>query len=155
MPVSRTVHTSSETETLAFGHALARELAPGTLVALTGDLGAGKTALVRGICDALGCGEQVTSPTFTIVNEYEGSHRVLHCDLYRLETMEEMLEIGLDEVFRSDAVILVEWAERAVALLPLPRIEIRAAHGANEHERTFTVHTCDDETRTLLHPLHP
>lgn len=148
------VRTSSETETLAFGHALARELAPGMLVALTGDLGAGKTALVRGICEALACGEQVTSPTFTIVNEYEGSHRVLHCDLYRLETMEDMLEIGLDEVFRSDAVILVEWAERAVALLPLPRLEIRATHGGNEHERAFELHTCHDESTTLLHAPH-
>lgn len=149
------VHTSSETETLAFGHLLARELAPGMLVALTGELGAGKTALVRGICEGLGCGGQVTSPTFTIVNEYEGNHRVLHCDLYRLETMEEMLEIGLDELFRSDAVILVEWAERAVTLLPLPRLEIRATHGGNEHERSFELHTCHDDATTVLHAPHP
>ncbi len=145
-----TVVTSSEAETLAFGRELARTLVGGALIALTGDLGTGKTALVRGICEGLECGEQVTSPTFTIVNEYHGIQRVLHCDLYRLETMEEMLEIGLDELFRSDAVILVEWAERATALLPLPRLEISAGYGDSEHERIFTIHTCADDSTSIL-----
>lgn len=151
---SRSVRSTGTDVTHALGRQLAAELTPGILVALTGDLGTGKTALVRGICDGLGCGEQVTSPTFTIVNEYVGIVRVTHCDLYRLDSISEMLDIGLDDVFRSDAVVLVEWAERARPLLPVPRLEIRCSHGDDDDVRLLDIVMCEDDATSLLPRSH-
>ncbi|MDT8323130.1 MAG: tRNA (adenosine(37)-N6)-threonylcarbamoyltransferase complex ATPase subunit type 1 TsaE [Bacteroidota bacterium] len=131
--------TYGEDETRALGRAFAETLPADAVVAFSGDLGSGKTAFIRGICDTFSCGGQVSSPTFTIVNEYAGSRRVTHCDLYRLDNMTEMLEIGLDALFRDGGTVLVEWAERALPLLPLPRYEIAAAHGDSEAHRRFTV----------------
>ena len=87
--------THSESETEAVGEALATTLSPGTVIAFTGDLGAGKTAFTRGLARGLGISERVTSPTFTIVNEYEGGRLPLfHFDMYRLESSEELFDIG-------------------------------------------------------------
>lgn len=127
--------TYGEDETRRAGRMLAEQLPADALVALSGDLGTGKTAFIRGMCETFGCAEQVTSPSFTIINEYSGTRPVAHCDLYRLETVEEMLAIGLDELFASRRTVLVEWAERALPLLPLPRYEIAARHGSRPDER--------------------
>lgn len=145
-----------ERETREAGMSLAATLPSQALVAISGDLGSGKTALVRGICEYHGCEKQVTSPTFTIVNEYEGSIRILHIDLYRLSTVQEMLEIGLDELFRSEALVLVEWAERALPILPAPRVEIAARYGEEEHIRYYTVqHFGQDMDSILEAPISP
>jgi tRNA threonylcarbamoyladenosine biosynthesis protein TsaE len=139
------VVTTSEGETRALGRDIASKLGPGSVVALSGDLGTGKTALVRGICEFFGCADQVTSPTFTIMNDYRGSIPVNHCDLYRLHSIEEMLAIGFDDIFEPDCIVLVEWAERAVAILPTPRIEIICRHGEQEQTRRYLI-------ADVLHP---
>lgn len=103
--------TSSAGETETVGSRLARLLAPGDVVLLVGGLGAGKTTLVKGIARALGYGGEVTSPTFTLTHVYEGSRRVVHADLWRLERLAEVEQLALDE--EVDSVVVVEWGEAA------------------------------------------
>ncbi|MDH7516167.1 MAG: tRNA (adenosine(37)-N6)-threonylcarbamoyltransferase complex ATPase subunit type 1 TsaE [Bacteroidota bacterium] len=140
-------------ETHAFARALANRLDARSVVALCGELGSGKTVVVRGICDAFGCADQVTSPTFTLVHEYQGTRRIVHCDLYRLSSMEEMIETGMVEAFREDAIVLVEWAERALDLLPRPFLRIACEHGSGENERIFTVETVEPDGAVAPFPL--
>jgi tRNA threonylcarbamoyladenosine biosynthesis protein TsaE len=103
--------TNSEAETIALGRAWARDFAPGTVILLEGPLGAGKTALARGIAEGLGCDtDPVSSPTFTIVQEYKGPVRMQHVDLYRLSP-KEVDELGLDEL-GDGSVLVVEWPDR-------------------------------------------
>ena len=110
-------HSEAETETL--GARLAEGLRPGAVVACRGDLGVGKTAFTRGLARGLGCRERVTSPTFTIVNEYEGGRLPLfHFDLYRLERAEDLFDIGWDDYLDRGGVCAVEWSERAAEALP-------------------------------------
>jgi tRNA threonylcarbamoyladenosine biosynthesis protein TsaE len=116
--------TSSEDETVALGRSLASELPAKAVVLLIGNLGAGKTTLARGIVEGLGAadGDDVSSPTFTLIHEYG---HVYHVDLYRLETAAEVGTLGLEEIFDRDAVVLIEWGERFLDLMPRERIEIR------------------------------
>ena len=118
-----TITTSSVEGTRAFGRALAAHLRPGDVVVLTGDLGAGKTACSQGIAAGLGVTERVTSPTFTIVQEYEGDVPVQHLDLYRLGSVQEVLDLGLDETI-EDRVTLVEWGDVALDALPEEHLEL-------------------------------
>ena len=95
------------------------------MVAFFGPLGSGKTCLIQGICQGLNVANPVTSPCFVIINEYPGKIKVYHFDLYRLERIEELYELGYEEYFYGDGVCLVEWAEKAKSLLPEKRIEIQ------------------------------
>lgn len=105
--------THSQAETIAVGEQLGRELAAGDVLVLTGDLGAGKTQLTKGIAAALGCEGDVTSPTFTIEMVYEGGRLPLyHFDLYRLDDAEQLEDIGLYDVLGADGVCVVEWGEQ-------------------------------------------
>jgi len=98
---------------------VAAELSSGGVIALIGPLGAGKTVFVKGLAKALGLsGDDATSPTFTLINEYEGPVPLYHVDLYRLEQAEEIEELGLHEYFEGPGIVAVEWAERAAHLLP-------------------------------------
>jgi tRNA threonylcarbamoyladenosine biosynthesis protein TsaE len=100
-------------ETESLGEAWGREAKPGLIIALSGDLGAGKTQLVKGIARGLGIASRVLSPTFTLVNEYTGGRlRLFHLDLYRLETRAQILAAGLEEYLQPDGVAVIEWAER-------------------------------------------
>jgi tRNA threonylcarbamoyladenosine biosynthesis protein TsaE len=111
---SRIVETNSEEETRRFASQLAAELQPGSLILLSGDLGAGKTVFVRGLAEGLGVNpDDVTSPTFTLVHEYAGKLPLIHVDLYRLERA-ELDEIGLDSDLASRGVTAIEWPERLV-----------------------------------------
>ena len=110
--------THNEIETEALGETLARRLGPGDVVAYRGDLGAGKTAFTRGLARGLGCTGRVTSPTFTIVNEYEGRLPLFHFDLYRLEGEDALYDIGWEDYLARGGVCAVEWSERAEAALP-------------------------------------
>jgi tRNA threonylcarbamoyladenosine biosynthesis protein TsaE len=107
------VETASETETASAGEALGRELRPGGVVLLYGDLGAGKTAFVRGLARGVGANpDEVSSPTFTIVQEYAGDSTTLyHVDLYRLEPA-EIDDLGLEDLVAGDGIVAIEWAER-------------------------------------------
>jgi tRNA threonylcarbamoyladenosine biosynthesis protein TsaE len=110
--VTEEIRTSSEEETSAAGERLAASLHPGDVVLLYGDLGAGKTAFVRGLARGLGApAEDVSSPTFTIVQEYHGRATLYHVDLYRIEPA-EVDDLGLDELVCGDGIVAIEWAER-------------------------------------------
>ena len=121
-----TYRTTSEEETVALGERLARDLPARGVVLLTGNLGAGKTTLAKGIVSGLGAApaDEVSSPTFTLIHEY-GNGRVYHVDLYRLEEPRELATLGLEELFDRDALVLIEWGERFGQFLPAERTEIR------------------------------
>ena len=125
MGEQRTAHLADEAATLAFGQALLPLLSGPKLVYLHGDLGAGKTTLVRGILRALGHGGSVKSPTYTLLEPYEvGGRVVYHFDLYRIGDSEELDFIGMDELLDADALKLVEWPERGAGRLPDPDVDI-------------------------------
>ena len=130
----------SETETEAAGQALAAKLRPGDVVAYRGDLGAGKTAFTRGLARGLGCHGRVTSPTFTIVNEYEGPTPLFNLDLYRLGGEEELWDIGWEDYLARNGVCAVEWSEIAPGALPenTVYVTLRRCPGAEE-EREILV----------------
>lgn len=111
---------------MAFGRQLAASLKPGDVVALSGELGAGKTCLVKGIALGLGVPQQVTSPTFTLVHEYRGGTLPLyHVDLYRLDSVAQALAIGIEDYFDGPGVTVIEWAEKIEPLLPERTMRVR------------------------------
>jgi tRNA threonylcarbamoyladenosine biosynthesis protein TsaE len=119
--------TASEEETIALGERLAQTLPRGATVLLIGNLGAGKTTLAKGIVRGLGAAQpdEVSSPTFTLIHEYGSPPAVYHVDLYRLDSAREVATLGLDELFDTDALVVIEWGERFPELMPPDRIEIR------------------------------
>lgn len=133
------VKTQSPGETEALGKALAQILSPGSVVALRGELASGKTCLVRGMVSHFASDCLVSSPTFTIVNEYGNGPRIYHVDLYRLSHVREVIDLGYEELFDvPDGICVVEWAERAEDLLPPKRLDIILEH-AGEDQREITV----------------
>lgn len=120
--------THSPAQTRLLGEALAAQLAPGDVVILDGNLGAGKSELTRGIARGLGIDGPIPSPSFTILNVYEdGRIPLYHFDWYRLESPEELYELGMDEYLGGDGIAVVEWAERCPQAVPDERLEIRLA----------------------------
>jgi tRNA threonylcarbamoyladenosine biosynthesis protein TsaE len=117
-----TVETHSAEETIAFAHKLATLLTPGDVLTLEGDLGAGKTTFTKGIATGLGITRTLSSPTFTIVKEYEGKMPLYHMDVYRLEGSDE--DIGFDEYFHGNGIAVVEWAQFIEDYLPDERLNI-------------------------------
>lgn len=129
VPERLTLVLRSAEATQALGRALMGLLPDGALVALYGDLGAGKTCLVRGMAEAAGMADRVTSPTFTLVHEYRGARTLYHLDLYRMTAPEQVLDLGYEDLFDpKDGLCVVEWAERAEGLLPERRVDVRLAH---------------------------
>jgi tRNA threonylcarbamoyladenosine biosynthesis protein TsaE len=115
----------SETDTDAAGLALALLLQPGDVIALVGDLGAGKTRFVQAVAKGLGVPDEIVhSPTFTLIHEYPGRFPLRHCDAYRLKNPEEFADLGLDELFGEDGVAFVEWADRVAEDLPRDHLRI-------------------------------
>ena len=107
----QTYITHSEAETEALGESFASKIADGTVIAMYGDLGAGKTAFVRGLARGMGLSCRVSSPTFTIVNEYEGERELIHFDMYRLGSSDELFDIGWEDYLSRGGVCAVEWSE--------------------------------------------
>lgn len=142
--MEQTFITHSESETEALGAALGRLLQPGDVLALVGDLGAGKTCLARGVARGLGIDEPVTSPTFILVAEYATAcgFPLYHADCYRLDrAAPEAQAIGLDELLLDDGVAIVEWAERIESLLPTDHLRITlTALDDTRRELTFAPH---------------
>ncbi len=116
--MTRRLSSLTADETLAIGRRLSENLKPGDVVTLSGQLGAGKTTLVKGIASGLGVEEPVTSPTFTLIQEYEGRIPLYHVDLYRITEAEQLEDLGLEEYFYGNGVTLIEWPEKAVSFLP-------------------------------------
>lgn len=130
----------NENETRDFAYELAKVLRKGSILALIGDLGTGKTALTKYIAEALGSNELITSPTFTIVQEHkDGKLPIYHFDVYRINDTEEMFEIGYEEYFYGDGICIVEWADIIEDLIPEEAIIINIEYGMNEGERIYTV----------------
>ena len=138
--IELTFETHSAEETIAAGHAIAAKLTPGLALILRGDLGAGKTTLVKGIAEALGAAdpEEVTSPTFTLVHPYDGTlHgepvQLYHLDLYRLEEDRQLVALGIDEMMNDgNSIVLIEWGEKFPSLLSRVHGEILLSHQGND-----------------------
>ena len=140
--------TKSSAETRALGEKLAGRLRPGDVLLLEGDLGAGKSELTRGIAKGLGVAETVTSPSFTILNVYEsGRCPLYHFDWYRLESSEELYELGMDEYLGGDGIAVVEWPGRCPDAVPESAVRIRmTAAGENERLIESDEWNLEDET---------
>ena len=136
----KSIETRSEMETIALGGEIAKQLAPGDVVTLTGDLGTGKTRLIKGICQALGVMEHVASPTFTIVNEYRVNELMIyHFDFYRVKSLAEIIDLGFEEYVSGDGICLIEWPEKAREILPLQRFSITLGFGKDESARKIDI----------------
>ncbi len=133
------LRTETAEETRRVGEAIAELLQPRDAIALTGELGAGKTTLVQGVARGLGVREQVVSPTFTLVREYTGRLPVAHVDVYRLDRVQDVVDLGLEEMGDGEAVLLVEWGDAIDALLPADRLDVE-----------MTSRTLDSEARRLV-----
>ena len=132
--------SNAPAETEALGAALADRLKPGAVVAFSGDLGAGKTAFVRGMARGLGISERVTSPTFTIVNEYEGGRLPLfHFDMYRLGSSDELFDIGWEDYLVRGGVCAVEWSENVSDAMEGDCIRVDIRRGAHDNQRLITI----------------
>jgi tRNA threonylcarbamoyladenosine biosynthesis protein TsaE len=116
--------THSPEQTIQLGRLLGKQLQSGDILALTGELGSGKTCLTRGICEGLGVSDEVTSPTFVLINEYQGRLPVYHFDFYRLNSEEEIRELGIEDYMNGDGICIIEWAERGLNLLPEDHLDI-------------------------------
>jgi tRNA threonylcarbamoyladenosine biosynthesis protein TsaE len=132
-----TIRTDSADATRAVAGALAESLVPGDLVLLVGDLGAGKTAFAQGLAKGLGVEEPVTSPTFTIVQQYEGRLRLAHVDVYRLDRVQDLYDLGFDELIDDDGVTVVEWGDLVAQALPTEHLMVRIELGTADTERVI------------------
>ncbi len=133
------IKSSSDTETELIGEKIAATLSPGSVIALTGDLGAGKTAFTRGLARGIGYDGRVTSPTFTIVNEYLGGRLPLfHFDMYRLSSSDELYDIGFDDYLMSGGICAIEWANNVEDALPADTICIKISR-ISDTERNIEI----------------
>ena len=130
--------SKSEKETQEFAYSFAKKLSRGSVIAFEGDLGAGKTAFTRGLAEGLGCKDSVSSPTFAIVNEYDGEIPLFHFDMYRIETFSELYSIGFFEYLERGGVCAIEWSENIYSALPDDAIFV-SIEKISENERKITV----------------
>lgn len=131
--------TTSPEETKRLAAALAELARPGDVLVLAGDLGAGKTAFTQGFGAGLGVADRITSPTFTLAHEYEGRLTLHHLDVYRLENLNEVLDIGLPEMLDEGGVVVIEWGDAILPALPADLLEVRMTIGAGDDDRAFAI----------------
>ncbi len=124
--------SSSREETLKVGEAIGKKLKKGDIISLTGPLGAGKTVIIKGIAKSLNIEEEITSPSFTIISQYNGRLKLYHIDLYRIDNILEIEDLGFEEILYSDGVTAIEWGEKAESLLPDETIKISINIGQNQ-----------------------
>lgn len=131
-------YVKSEKEVEELGLVLANRLGPGSVVALSGELGTGKTTFTKAIAKGLGITDLITSPTFTIIHEYKGGRLPLyHFDVYRIDEEEQFHNLGYEEYFYGDGVCVIEWADKIEEYLPVGAMRIRISYGGEEDERIF------------------
>ncbi len=134
------LHSHSREETMQCGRVFASTLRGGDVVALSGELGAGKTHFIAGVCEGLGVKAHVASPTFTIINEYPAAvATVVHVDLYRISSRGELFELGIEEYFNERCICLIEWAERMRDFLPYPHIHVTLTYGKGDNDRNILI----------------
>mgnify|MGYP002580430650 CR=1 FL=1 len=136
--------TNSPEETEKIGAAMGRIIPAGTVLAYRGDLGAGKTAFTRGLAGALGAGENVSSPTFALVNEYSGKYNIFHFDMYRVNTWDDLYSTGFFD-YIDNGIIIIEWSENIEEALPADCIKIRISKGENDDDRIFEIEGVDPQ----------
>ncbi len=141
--------SNKEVETISLGEKIGELLEPGQLILLSGELGAGKTILTQGICSGLGVDEVVTSPTYILINEYEGDLKIYHMDLYRLEAEEDLYDIGIEDYLDTEGVVLIEWPDLVYDLLPPDFIYIRIVV-VNKDTRKILIEAEGDRGRRLI-----
>ncbi len=130
--------SASPEDTFNFAGEIAAKLKSGDIIGLDGDLGAGKTVFVKGIAKALGIDEHITSPTFNIVKEYYGKEKLYHFDVYRIDDIDELFQIGFDEYLNDDAISIIEWSQLISEALPEDIIRIKIV-GSGYDERIITI----------------
>lgn len=136
MSTAKTIISKSVDETIQAGKEFGKQLEPGDVVRLDGDLGAGKTHFVKGVASFFGIQpEKVSSPTYTLINEYFGDLPVYHFDCYRLKHEEEAIEIGAEEYFYGDGVCLIEWPEKIEGIIPEDAIRVEISHHPEEQRQ--------------------
>ena len=133
--------TTSVDDTRDLAAEVATLAAPGDLIVLAGDLGTGKTAFAQGFAQGLGVDEPVTSPAFILVHTYEGRLPLVHLDVYRLETMQELVDLGIAELLDDGAVTLIEWGDAVAPGLPADFLEVRLEAGGGPDDRLFSIRT--------------
>ena len=138
MRVAETVVSRSPEETRAIGARLGARLGSGAVVGCIGELGAGKTCFLQGLAAGLGVTSEVTSPTFVLVNLYRGRLPVYHLDAYRTESLSEVLDLGVEEMFHGDGVTIIEWADKLLPLLPADAVIVRIS-GLGDEPREIVV----------------
>ena len=143
-------HTESAEETAGIGEQLGRLLGPGSIVCLSGDLGAGKTAFTQGLARGLGVKDYVTSPTYTIINEYEGRVPLYHFDVYRLNDVEEMYELGYEEYFFGDGVVVLEWADMVSDIIPEDRLWITILNTKGDNSREIIMEPAGEAYEAIV-----
>lgn len=146
------IETGHPEETAALGRKIGSLIDVSLSIALTGELGTGKTVLAKGICEGLGVRDLVTSPSFIIVNDYEGRLPVHHVDLYRVETEAELESTGLDDLLGQDGVAVIEWAEKAAGRIPPPVLEVLIEY-AGTNRRKVRLTARGKEAQMLLERL--
>ncbi len=127
------IESLSAKRTQSIGKLLGEKLKPKDIICLYGDLGAGKTCLSKGIAAGLGVSENITSPTFTIIKEYKGRYPVYHIDVYRLSSSADMMDLGYEEYFDGDGVVIIEWADIIEDILPEERLDIQLSKKDKVH----------------------
>ena len=137
MTLHTTTHDAADTH--ALGQRLGALLRAGDVVVLDGELGTGKTVLAKGIAVGLGITEPVVSPTFTVVREYDAPLPLVHVDVYRLDHLQELHDLGFDDLVGGEAVTVVEWGDRVSAVLPADRLRVLLEPGAGDDEREISV----------------
>jgi len=148
-----TYRTQSPSQTFQLGYALGRILKAGDVVCLAGDLGAGKTLFTQGIAAGLGITDEVTSPTFAIIQVYEGQVCLFHIDLYRLDHPDDLIDIGFEEYINMNGIAIIEWPDKFSEFLPEQRLWIDFKRGENDSERLITVQASGLRYRKLYEEL--
>lgn len=141
-------------ETEEFGEKLGSILKPGDIISLTGDLGAGKTTLTKSIGKGLGVEDYITSPTFTLINEYNGRLNLYHFDVYRLEGPIDLYDLGFEEYIYSNGVSIIEWGDKIEEALPKERINIRIEKGTELDERIIYIYGEGERFKQLIKELN-
>lgn len=134
--------SNSPTETEKIAEELAKKLKKGDVVCLNGELGAGKTAFVKGLCRAFGVTDYVTSPTYTIINRYEAAIPIFHIDVYRISDVDEMYEIGFDDCL-ADGITIIEWSSLIEEILPKNRTEITIKRNLDVSDTCRIIEICE------------